>query len=316
MLPRMRFFYAFWVSPGVKIFGGPQMDEKKVVKKLSFIGIFGNVILSAFKLFAGIFGHSGAMISDAVHSLSDVFATLIAYIGVILSKRDADKEHPYGHERFECIASFILGLILAATGIGIGYTGVRNLLNAKTVEIAIPTILPLIAAVVSIAVKEGMYWYTMYYAKKLDSVAFKADAWHHRSDAFSSIGSFIGIGAAKLGFPIMDPIASIIICIFILKVAFDIIKSAISQMMDTSCSEDFETSIFNFVIAQQDVKKIDLLNTRQFGNKVYIDLEIAVDRNMSLVNAHEIAERIHEGIEQNFPNVKHVMIHVNPEEEK
>lgn len=291
------------------------MDEKKVVKKLSFIGILGNIILSAFKLFAGIFGHSGAMISDAVHSLSDVFATLIASIGVVLSKREADKEHPYGHERFECIASFILGLILAATGFGIGYTGIKNLINAKTAQIAIPTILPLIAAIVSIVVKESMYWYTMYYAKKLDSVAFKADAWHHRSDAFSSIGSFIGIGGAKLGFSIMDPIASIIICLFILKVAFDVTKSSISQMMDTSCSEDFETSINNYVISHQDVKNIDLLNTRQFGNKAYVDLEITVDRNMSLVKAHEIAEKIHEGIEQNFSNVKHVMIHVNPEEE-
>ena len=198
------------------------MDEKKVVAKLSRVGILGNVILSAFKLFAGIFGHSGAMISDAVHSLSDVFATLIAYIGVVLSKQEADKEHPYGHERFECIASLILGMILAATGLGIGYSGIQTLLKARTgtAEIAIPTLLPLIAAIVSVLVKEGMYWYTMYYAKKLDSAAFKADAWHHRSDAFSSVGSFIGIGAAKLGFPIMDPLASLIICLFILKVAF------------------------------------------------------------------------------------------------
>lgn len=291
------------------------MDEKKIIKKLSVIGIAGNIILSAFKLLAGIFGHSAAMISDAVHSLSDVFATLIAYIGVVLSKRDADKEHPYGHERFECIASLILGVILACTGLGIGYVGVKNLINAKTQEIVVPTVLPLIAAIVSIVVKEGMYWYTMFYAKKLDSAAFKADAWHHRSDAFSSVGSFIGIGAAKIGFPIMDPIASIIICLFILKVAFDVTKNAVSQMLDTSCSEDFIASISEYVNSQPDINKIDLLNTRQFGNKVYIDLEIAVDRNMSLIKAHEIAERVHDGIENNFPTVKHVMIHVNPDEE-
>ena len=136
------------------------MDEKKVVAKLSRVGILGNVILSAFKQFAGIFGHSGAMISDAVHSLSDVFATLIAYIGVVLSKQEADKEHPYGHERFECIASLILGMILAATGLGIGYSGIKTLLKARagTAEIAIPTLLPLIAAIVSVLVKEGMYF--------------------------------------------------------------------------------------------------------------------------------------------------------------
>ena len=291
------------------------MDEKKVVAKLSRVGILGNVILSAFKLFAGILGHSGAMISDAVHSLSDVFATLIAYIGVVLSKQEADKEHPYGHERFECIASLILGMILAATGLGIGYSGIKTLLKARagTAEIAIPTLLPLIAAIVSVLVKEGMYWYTMYYAKKLDSAAFKADAWHHRSDAFSSVGSFIGIGAAKLGFPIMDPLASLIICLFILKVAFDISKDALNKMTDTSCSDEFIQEVHDFISAQPDVKNIDLLNTRQFGNKVYIDLEIAVDRNMSLINAHNIAERVHAAVEQQFPNVKHIMIHVNPD---
>ena len=291
------------------------MDEKKVVAKLSRVGILGNVILSAFKLFAGIFGHSGAMISDAVHSLSDVFATLIAYSGVVLSKQEADKEHPYGHERFECIASLILGMILAATGLGIGYSGIQTLLKARagTAEIAIPTLLPLIAAIVSVLVKEGMYWYTMYYAKKLDSAAFKADAWHHRSDAFSSVGSFIGIGAAKLGFPIMDPLASLIICLFILKVAFDISKDALNKMTDTSCRDEFIQEVHDFISAQPDVKNIDLLNTRQFGNKVYIDLEIAVDRNMSLINAHNIAERVHAAVEQQFPNVKHIMIHVNPD---
>ena len=149
-------------------------EQTAIIKKLSRVGIFGNVILAAFKLFAGIFGKSGAMVSDAVHSLSDVFATLIAYIGVRLSKRRADAEHPYGHERLECVASLILGLILAGTGIGIGYAGIRNLLSGETLEI--PTALPLVAAVVSIAVKEGMFWYTMHYAKKLDSAAFKADA--------------------------------------------------------------------------------------------------------------------------------------------
>ena len=287
-------------------------EQTSIIKKLSRVGIFGNVILAAFKLFAGIFGKSGAMVSDAVHSLSDVFATLIAYIGVRLSKRRADTEHPYGHERLECVASLILGLILAGTGIGIGYAGIRNLLSGETLEI--PTALPLVAAVVSIAVKEGMFWYTMHYAKKLDSAAFKADAWHHRSDAISSVGSFIGIGMAKLGFPIMDPVAGLIICVLILKVAFDITKDALEKMLDTSCSSDFEKQIGAFIAEQPGVVGIDLLHTRQFGNKIYVDLEITVKRDMSLVDAHAIAERVHKNVEENFPNVKHVMIHVNPEE--
>ncbi|MBR3573768.1 MAG: cation transporter [Lachnospiraceae bacterium] len=290
------------------------MDEKKIIKKLSGVGIFGNVFLAAFKLFAGIYGRSGAMVSDAVHSLSDVFATFIAYIGVRLSQQKEDAEHPYGHERLECVASLTLGLILAGTGVGIGINGIKDLFLEKG-ELEIPTFLPLAAAVVSIVVKESMFWYTIYYAKKLDSAAFKADAWHHRSDAISSIGSFIGIGLARLGFPFMDPIAALIICILILKVAFDIAKDAITKMLDTSCDKTVEHTIRNFIEEQPGVIKIDLLRTRQFGNKIYIDLEIAVKRDSSLIEAHEIAENVHRCVENKFPSVKHIMIHVNPAED-
>ena len=289
------------------------MDEKKIFDRLSRVGIFGNVLLAAFKLFAGILGKSGAMVSDAVHSLSDVFATVIAWIGVRLSRRKEDTEHPYGHERLECVASLALGLILAGTGIGIGWSGIRKLWDRGSIEI--PTMLPLIAAVISIAVKEGMYQYTMHYARMLDSAAFKADAWHHRSDAISSVGSFIGIGMAKLGFPVMDPVASLIICALILKVAFEISRDAVSKMLDTACDNQFEQSLRTFVGAQDGVERIDLLHTRQFGNKIYVDLEIAVESDISLIDAHRIAERVHSAVEREFPNVKHVMIHVNPKED-
>ena len=287
------------------------MEEEKIVKNLSAVGIVGNILLAGFKLFSGIIGRSGAMVSDAVHSLSDVFATLIAYIGVLLSRRPEDAEHPYGHERFECIASLVLGLILAGTGVGIGYTGIHKLLAPE--ELEIPTILPLLAAVVSILVKEGMFRYTMHYAKKLDSTAFKADAWHHRSDALSSVGSFIGIGLARMGFPIMDPIAAMIICVLILKVAFDITKEALRRMTDTSCGRAFEEALRAFIREQPGVERIDLLHTRQFGNKIYIDLEIAVKGELSLVSAHTIAEDVHHAVERQYPNVKHIMIHVNPD---
>ena len=289
------------------------MEEQEIIKKLSRVGILGNVLLAAFKLFSGIIGRSGAMVSDAVHSLSDVFATLIAYIGVKLSMRKEDAEHPYGHERLECVASLILGLILAGTGIGIGYAGVQKLL-APPETLEIPTALPLIAAVISIAVKEGMYRYTMHYAKIMDSQAFKADAWHHRSDAISSVGSFIGIGLARLGLLVMDPIAGIIICLLILKVAFDICREAIARMLDTSIAGDVEKSIRRFIEEQPGVVRVDLLHTRQFGSKIYVDLEIAVRRDISRVDAHAIAEDVHRSVEQRFPNVKHVMIHVNPVE--
>ncbi len=289
------------------------MEENRIITKLSLVGILGNVLLAAFKLFAGLFGKSGAMVSDAVHSLSDVFATLIAYIGVLLSKRREDAEHPYGHERLECVASLILGLTLGGTAVGIGYSGIRALLSEQDTP-TIPTLLPLVAAVVSIVVKEAMYQYTMHYARKLDSAAFKADAWHHRSDAISSVGSFIGIGLARIGFPFMDPVAGLIICVLILKVAFDISRDALDKMLDTSCSNETERQIRSFIESQPGVKHVDLLRTRQFGNKIYVDLEIAVRRDISLVDAHAIAESVHSRVEENFPNIKHVMIHVNPEE--
>ena len=291
------------------------IDSKKITGRLTRIGIFGNVLLAAFKLLAGVLGRSGAMVSDAVHSLSDVFATLIAWIGVRLSERKEDAEHPYGHERLESIASLILGLILAATGIGIGWSGLRKLLwDSGSIEV--PTLLPLIAAVLSIAVKEGMYRYTMHYAKILNSSAFRADAWHHRSDAISSIGSFIGIGMAKLGFPFMDPVASLVICVLILKAAYDIIRDAADRMLDTSCGTAYEQRLRDYIEKQDGVEKIDLLRTRQFGSRIYADLEIAVNPDLSLREAHMIAERVHSAVEKEFPNMKHVMIHVNPNEEQ
>lgn len=287
-------------------------NEQSVIRKVTVVGVAGNVLLTAFKLTAGILGKSGAMVSDAVHSLSDVFATFVAYLGVRISKRSADKEHPYGHERLECVASLILGLILAATGIGIGRVGIMNIISGNYESLEVPRLIALIASIVSIITKELMFWYTRHYAKKINSQVFMADAWHHRSDAFSSIGSLIGIAGAMMGFPVLDSVASVIICLFILKVAYDIIKSAISNMLDTSCDEEYEQKIREYVLSVEGVKSIDLLHTRQFGNKVYIDIEIGVDGNESFRSAHDIAERVHEGVEEKFENVKHVMVHANP----
>lgn len=287
-------------------------QENRMIKKVSFVGIFGNVVLTAFKLFAGIYGKSGAMISDAVHSLSDVFATLIAFLGVKLSKQVADQRHPYGHERMECVASLILGMILLLTGVGIGKVGLENIMSGDYGNLAIPGVIALVAAVVSIVTKEGMYWYTRHYAKILNSPAFMADAWHHRSDAFSSIGSLIGIAGAMMGYPVLDSVASVVICLFILKVAYDILKDAIMKMLDTSCGEEYEKQLIDFITQQQDVVCVDMLHSRMFGNKVYVDLEIEVDGSKPLVESHAIAEQVHANVEQNFTDIKHIMIHVNP----
>lgn len=289
-----------------------QQREQAIVNRISTVGIAGNVALTAFKLFAGVAGHSGAMISDAVHSLSDVFATLIAFLGVRFSSREADQGHPYGHERMECVASLALGLILLFTGLGIGWSGLQNIFNGSDGALAVPNALALTAALVSILTKEAMFWYTRHYAKILNSAAFMADAWHHRSDALSSVGSLIGIGGAMLGFPVLDPAASIAICLCILKVAFDILKDAVKKMLDTSCDPEYEETLSNFISAQPGVIRLDSLRTRMFGSRVYVDLEIAVEGEKPLREAHSIAEQVHDGVEAQFPNVKHIMIHVNP----
>lgn len=287
-------------------------DFQKIANRVSFVSIIQNVLLSLFKLFAGIFANSNAMISDAIHSASDVFSTIVVIIGVRLSSRDSDREHPYGHERMECVAAIILSIVLFITGLGIGIQALQDILNGNYETLQMPGILALIAAIVSIITKEAMYWYTRHYAKQIDSAALMADAWHHRSDAFSSIGALIGIAGSRMGFPIMDSIASLVIFVFIAKAAFDIFKDAMDKMVDHSCDENTEKAIYDCVISHEDVLGIDLLQSRIFGNKIYVDLEIELDASYTLEKAHRIAEDIHEDIEKNFPKVKHVMIHVNP----
>ena len=287
-------------------------DETAVIRKLSLVGIIGNVFLSAFKFVAGIMGNSSAMVSDAVHSLSDVFATFIAFLGVRFGRREADASHPYGHERIESLAAVVLGLILLVTGVGIGWVGLEKILAGNYESLPIPGMIALIAAIVSIAVKEGMFWYTRHWARVIRSSAFEADAWHHRSDAMSSIGALVGVGGSMLGYPVLDPIASVVICLFILKQGISIIYDALKKMLDTSCGEQFEKEVRQLVDAEDQVERIDMLRTRMFGDKVYIDVEIAIDGSMQLTDAHAIAERVHDDIEHAFPEVKHVMIHVNP----
>lgn len=288
------------------------MDERKIIRRLSVVGIVGNILLVAFKLYAGIAGKSSAMVSDAVHSLSDVFATLLAFIGVCISRKAPDSDHPYGHDRFECLASLFLGLILAGTGLAIGINGLKTILSGDYSSLAVPSLIALIAAVVSIIVKEAMFRYTMYYAKKLNSSAFIADAWHHRSDALSSVGSLAGIGGAMLGWPVLDSVACVIICLLILKVAYEILRDAVEKMLDTSCGSSFESELSAFIASQPGVDSLDVLHSRKFGDKIYIDAEISVNGELSLSDAHEIAEQVHNAVEKAYPEIKHIMIHENP----
>ena len=288
------------------------MDFEKTATRVSAVSIAGNAALSLFKLLAGVLAHSGAMISDAVHSASDVLSSIIVIIGVKLSVRAPDKEHPYGHERFECVAAIVLAVVLGVTGLLIGYQAVGSIDAADGARL-VPGQLALVAAIVSIAVKEAMYWYTRYYGKRLNSTSLMANAWHHRSDALSSVGALIGIAGARMGHPVMEPIASLVICVFILKAAYDIFRDAMGKMVDHAADAETERSISDCVLQQAEVLGIDRLQTREFGSRIYVDLEIRLDGALSLYEAHEIAERVHDCIEQNFPRVKHIMVHVNPD---
>lgn len=289
-------------------------DDQSVAMRVSTVSIIVNLVLSALKLLAGVAAHSGAMVSDGIHSASDVFSTFIVIIGVKISGRKSDEEHQYGHERMECVASLILAVILFLTGLGIGREGLSNILSGDYGRLTVPGIFALIMAVISIATKEWMYWYTRGAAKKINSGALMADAWHHRSDALSSIGAFVGILGARMGYPVLDSVASLIICLFIAKAAYDIFKDAIDKMVDKSCDPETVEAMTEIIIKQNGVERVDDIRTRLFGSKIYMDIEIGCDGELSLNQAHQIAEQVHDTMEANFPLVKHCMVHVNPVE--
>lgn len=289
-------------------------NNEKIAIKVSIISIILNCLLTLIKFISGVISKSSAMISDSVHSLSDVLSTFVVIIGVKISNKKADSDHPYGHERIECVSAIILSGMLFIIGALIGINGIKNVTNSS--NLVIPGVLALIASIISIISKEAMYQYTIRVSKKINSAALKADAWHHRSDALSSIGSFIGILGSRLGFKIFDPLASVIISLCIIKVSIDIFKDAIDKMVDKSCDKEVIDKVISVIEKNESVKNIDDIKTRQFGNKAYVDVEISVDENLLLKDAHKIAEEIHDSVENEINIVKHCMVHVNPYEVK
>ncbi len=287
------------------------LKHEKIVITVSVVTIIINAVLSVAKLLAGIFADSGAMISDAVHSASDVFSTVIVLVGVKMASKASDKQHPYGHERMECVAAIVLAVVLAGTGAMLGYVGIRNIATGAY-EGSVPGLPALITAVVSIFVKEGMYWYTRAAAKKTKSDALMADAWHHRSDALSSVGAFAGILGSILGVTVLDSVASIVICLLILKVAVDVFRGAVDKMVDRACDDKTVRDMTEAILSTDGVKTLDVIKTRIFGNRIYVEIEISVDGDLKLSDSHAIAEQVHNRIEAGFPDVKHCMVHVNP----
>ncbi len=287
-------------------------QEERTAMIVSINSIIGNLLLSVGKLFAGFVAHSAAMVSDGIHSASDVLSTLVVMAGVRYANKASDKQHQYGHERMECIAAIILATMLTMVALAIGYNGYEKIFSENSTELTIPGQLALWAAVISIIMKEAMFWYTKNAAEKINSGALMADAWHHRSDALSSVGSFVGILGARMGYPILDPLASIIICLMILYASYEVFADAVHKMVDHSCDEKTTQELIDLIHRVPGVEHVDSITTRIFGNRIYVDVEISVDDMLPLIEAHHIAETTHAAIEANFPLVKHCMVHVNP----
>ncbi|GAA0728981.1 cation diffusion facilitator family transporter [Clostridium malenominatum] len=285
------------------------MDNVKIGTKASWNSIIINILLSLFKLTGAILGKSTAMLADTVHSLADIATTIVVIIGLKVSNKEADEDHPYGHEKFESVFTKIISFLLISTGLSIGYKGINDLIKGSLI---VPGKIALMAALASIIVKESLYWYTIIIAKKIKSTSMEADAWHHRSDAISSIGTFIGIFFARRGFKIFDPLAAIVVCIIIVKVGVEYYLKAVNELVDHRASNEIIEQIHSITRSIHGVKEIKSLKTRIFGNKIYADVGISVDKNISIEEGHKIAETVHKNIEENLLDIKHCTVIILP----
>lgn len=292
------------------------MNREKQIFRVTFLGSFVNLLLVVFKFIAGIVGHSAAMIADAVHSLSDFITDIIVIIFVAISGKPEDSDHSYGHGKYETLATAVIGIILFFVGVGILISGIKAIVGALQGEpLQAPSLLALIAAVISIVVKEALYHYTVKRGKALDSSSVVANAWHHRSDALSSIGTAIGIGGAVfLGeqWRILDPIAAVVVSIFIIKVAVELIKPCIDELVERSLPEEVEQRIHALILQSPQVSSPHHLRTRRIGSCIAIEVHIRMDGQISLSEAHQVASDIERRLKAEFGEKTHIGIHMEP----
>lgn len=287
------------------------MQDYKYGIKVLWITVALNIILSIIKIFIGIIGRSSALVADGIHSVSDVVTTFIAMAGVKIANKEADKDHPYGHERFEAVFTKLLSLFLIGTGLFIGYNSLDIIIHESYVK---PTIITTYAAILSIVTKEGMYWYTIKAANKLNSLSMKADAWHHRSDAISSIIALVGIIGTRMGYQSLDAISGIVVSIFIAKLGVDFYIQAVKALTDESIPEEDVKNIRNLALSVEDVKNVAEIKTRLLGNKYYTDIIIEIDPDKKVREACQITTKVHDKIEAEFPNCKHCRVQLKPSE--
>lgn len=292
-------------------------ERTSAANRVTWVGFFLNLVLTACKLLAGIIGHSGAMVADAVHSLSDFATDVVVLATFSVVGKPADKDHDYGHGKYETLATAIIGGALLLVGASIFWSGAVKIWHSiKGEHLEAPGGIALIAAVISIGVKEWLYRYTVTVGKRINSQAVIANAWHHRSDAFSSVGTLLGIGGAiALGekWNVLDPIAAVIVSIFIIKVALDISSGCIKELVDESLADDVEDEILQIAVAVQGVAHPHNLRTRRIGSDIAVDLHIRVSPDMRVADAHEITAQIETQIRHRFGPSTFVSIHVEPE---
>lgn len=289
------------------------MDRAKSIYKVTIISIITNVFLAIFKASFGVIFHSYALVSDAIHSLSDVFSAFVVIIGSKFANKEKDDDHNYGHQKYESIAGIVLSMFLFVTAILIIKTGIERIILINDGEVfQSPNKFALYCALVSVLVKEAMYRYTIIVATKIKSPALKADAWHHRTDALASVGSFLAIIGSMNGYVLADPVISIVIGFLILKVSWSIAKESIDQVTDKAVDKETYDAIKQEILSVDGVISIDSLKTRVHASKIYVDVSIFVDEDLSVAKGHEISEVVHDSIEKDFTDVLHIMVHVKP----
>ena len=292
------------------------MSRERDIYKVTMVGSAGNVALLAFKFAAGVLGHSSAMIADAIHSLSDFITDVVLLAFVHMSAKPQDEDHDYGHGKYETFATLIIGLAIMAAATGIIISGVDKLVDwVGGGQLAAPGWLALAAALLSIVVKEVMYRYTVRRGKALDSPALVANAWHHRSDALSSIGAAVGIGGAILlgnRWTVLDPLASVVVGLMLLKVAIGLLRSSVGELTEHSLSSEVEKEIEDIICSYPDVSDPHNLRTRRIGNRFAIEVHVRMDGNTTLTAAHNRATAIEQRLRQRFGKQTHISIHMEP----
>lgn len=293
-----------------------QETREQAIYKATWIGFFVNVLLSVGKLIAGFVGRSGAMIADGVHSVSDFATDIVVLLFVRISAKPKDEDHDYGHGKYETLATVVIGVALAAVAIGILIDSAERIAQVLRGEsIARPGIVALVAAAVSIVAKEALYWYTMLTAKRVDSPALKANAWHHRSDAFSSIGTLIGIGGAYFlseQWRVLDPIAAIVVGALIIKVAYDLVMPGLNELLERSLPKEQEDEIVALVLADKRLSDVHNLKTRRIGAGIAVELHVRVQGNMTVNESHAITRNIEQLLRQQYGDRTQVIIHIEP----